>query len=396
MPQEESKSAKTQSLILLVGALLLLAGALALGIHNSPQKQAQNAAPAKNPDKPSPAIEAPLFRRERSLMGTIWSVQIAGVSDERAAAEAADRALDEVDRLENLLSEWRPETEISRVNQAAGKHAVHVGRELMDCVNASIAVAKWSDGAFDISWAALRGVWDFSAASNHTPPTHEAVQKLLPLWNYRNIEIDEAASTIFLKREGMQIGLGGVAKGYALDRAGEILQHAGFANFMIFGGGQILAHGSRGARAWRIGVQHPRKQSYFAFVEVNNASVSTSGDYEHWYEHDGVRYHHIIDPHTGFPSNASASVTLIAPTALWADAVDTAVFILGPKRANELLPSAPGGPFEAVIVDPAMRVSTTPGTEQRLFMHATLSTDHIIGDDLPRGTDEHFAGTLSP
>jgi thiamine biosynthesis lipoprotein len=305
--------------------------------------------------------------------------------DEQAGKVASNKALDEVARLETLLSEWKPDSEVSHVNAQAGIAPVHVGEELMTCVTTSLQVARWSDGAFDISWAALRDLWDFGPDSRHVPPTKEAVKARLPLWNWRNIIVDAAKSTIFLKQRGMQIGLGGIAKGYALDRAADIIKKAGFNDFLIFGGGQVLVHGLRGKRMWRVGIQHPRDASYFAFVDATDASVSTSGDYEHSYFYQGKRYHHIIDPATGFPSEKTASVTVIASTGLWADAVDTAVFILGPKRGLDALAKAPGGPIDGIMVDPELRVSATVGAARKLVFSTHLDAELHIGTPLEPG-----------
>jgi thiamine biosynthesis lipoprotein len=331
-----------------------------------------------------PGTEPPMHRTERYLMGTVWMVGISG-GDEQAGAAASARALDEVARLEGVLSEWKPDSEISRVNAAAGVAPVRVGSDLMACVQASLVVARWSDGAYDISWAALRDLWDFGPQSRHVPPSRQAVKARLPLWNWRNIEVDLAKSTLFLRKPGMQIGLGGIAKGYALDRASEIIRAAGFEDFLIFGGGQVLVHGHRGKRLWRVGIQHPRDAAYFGFVDVTDSSVSTSGDYEHSYFYEGKRYHHIIDPATGFPSESSASVTVIASTGLWADAVDTAVFILGPRRGLAALAKAPGGPIDGIVVDPELRVSATPGAAQRLVLSTHLEAGNRIGTPLQPG-----------
>jgi thiamine biosynthesis lipoprotein len=378
-------------------ALIGVAGALALAFSRSPERRRPRPAPRDElveieiltPDAGAPdgAVAPggelpPMTGGDRQLMGSPWHIGISGARDPAAARAAIERAFDEVARLESLLSEWRSTSEISRVNAAAGGAPVRVGPELLACVKASLDVARWSDGAFDISWASLRGLWDFSRDSAHIPPTREAVRAKLPLWNWRNILVDEAARTIRLREPGMAIGLGGVAKGYALDRIAEILVAAGFPDFVVFGGGQVLVGGKRGGRGWRVGIQHPRSPDrYFAFVEVEGpASISTSGDYEHSWEHEGRRYHHILDPRTGFPSERSASVTVISPTALWADAVDTAVFILGPRRGIAALRDAPGGPHEAIVVDPSLRLSATTGTERRLVMRATLDADHRLGD----------------
>lgn len=332
-------------------------------------------APDRAPDLatavPDPPSELVLHKVERTLMATPWAVTIVGGDAERARA-AGERALDEVARLEALLSEWQPDSEISRVNRAAGGAPVKVGPELLACVRASLEIARWSDGAFDISWASLRGLWDFSARSAHVPPSPARVRERLPLWNYRNIVIDEAAGTLLLRQPGVQIGLGGVAKGYALDRAGAVLQEAGFTNYVLFAGGQVLVHGRRGDRPWRIGIQHPRAAGQFAYVELTEGSVATSGDYEHAYRHGGRTYHHILDPKTGFPSRRSAAVTLVAPTALWADAVDTALFVMGPKAALAAIDHAPGGPHAAAIIDPTLHLHVTDRLREKLTMLAPL------------------------
>jgi thiamine biosynthesis lipoprotein len=332
---------------------------------------------------------------ERRLMGTVWRVGVAGARDPADARAAMERGLDEVARLETLLSEWRPDSELSALNRRAGGEPMRIGPELLACLVASLEVARWSDGAFDVTWAVMRDLWDFSPGSRRIPPTAEQVRARLPLWNWRNLVVDVASSTAVLREPGMAVGLGGIAKGYALDALGESIRASGYTDFIVFGGGQILVSGKRGTRPWRVGIQHPRDPGrYFAYVEVEGpASVATSGDYEHAWEHEGVVYHHILDPRTGFPSRRSASVTVISPTALWADAVDTAVFIMGPARGIAALASAPGGPHEAIVVDPELRLSTTPGTERRLVMRAALDAEHRLGGWVDEGD---APGTLPP
>jgi thiamine biosynthesis lipoprotein len=397
---------KMRKSVLILAGVIALVGVVALGRVRGPRRRA-TLPPARVAEPAAPVLtaipprlppnvttapvggdegapEPPMHRTERSLMGTVWMVGISG-GDEQAGKIASNAALDEVARLEAILSEWRPDSEVSHVNAQAGIAPVHVGEELMTCVKASLAVARWSDGAFDISWAALRDLWTFGPDVQHVPPTKEAVRARMPLWNWHNIIVDEAKSTIFLKVRGMQIGLGGIAKGYALDRAADIIKKAGFNDFLIFGGGQVLVHGLRGKRMWRVGIQHPRDASYFAFVDATDASVSTSGDYEHSYFYQGKRYHHIIDPATGFPSEKTASVTVIASTGLWADAVDTAVFILGPKRGLDALMKAPGGPIDGVMVDPELRVSATVGAARKLVFSTHLDAELHIGAPLAPG-----------
>ncbi|MCS6800204.1 MAG: FAD:protein FMN transferase, partial [Myxococcota bacterium] len=169
----------------------------------------------------------------------------------------------------------------------------------------------------------------------------------------------------------------------AIDRAAEVLRARGFTRFLIFGGGQIYAGGARPDRPWRVGIQHPRANDYVAMLEVTDASVATSGDYEHAFIYEGRRYHHIIDPATGFPSDRSASVTVVSPSALWADAVDTALFVMGPERGLSRLATAPGGPYDAVFIDPQMRVHLSPQVAPKLRWRWRLDTDGRLLEPLP-------------
>ena len=201
------------------------------------------------------------------------------------------------------------------------------------------------------------------------------------LIDYRKIELDEEAKTIFLKEPAMAIGTGGIAKGYALDRAGDILQRAGIESYMLFGGGQVQVHGMRGERPWRVGIQHPRRETeYFAFFESEGGSISTSGDYERvYFDARGKRWHHILDPRTGLPVERTMSVTLTAPDGLYADALSTACFVLGPQRALQMLRRIPYT-AEVVMVDSSCRLSTTEGTEQRLQMRVELERGQRLPD----------------
>ncbi len=338
-----------------------------------------NDAPPPPPPRHDPPPETPpagaLVKRSRPLMGTVFSFSVADAT-EAAAEPALLASLDEVARLESMLSEWIPDSEVSRINAQAGIAPVVVSEDLITVVKASLDVARRSEGAFDITWAALHGLYMFRE-DEHRHPTPRELAERLPLIDYRDVIVDEQAHTVFLRRAGMKIGLGGIAKGYALDRAADVLKRAGFMNFLLFGGGQVLVNGRRGGRPWRIGIQHPRQADYFAFFEAESGSVATSGDYEHFFIDDrGKRWHHIIDVRTGMPSEASLSVTVHAPTGLLADAVDTAVFILGPTRGLAMLAAMPER-IEAVIVDPRFRIVTTPGTNERL-RYSTPIEDGVL------------------
>jgi len=317
-----------------------------------------------------------LFTRSRPLMGTVFIIKVD--AEPAVAAPAIDDAFEEIARLEDVLSEWRPDSEISRINQNAGQSPVQVGEDVFRVVKAGVDVSRWSRGAFDLSWAALRGLYDFRPGRQRVPDRSEVRPRLRHI-DYRKIRLDEEARTVFLEDEGMAIGTGGIAKGYALDRAGRILREAGIESYMLFGGGQVQVYGMRGDRPWRVGIQHPRNEStYFAFFESDGGSISTSGDYERVFvDSRGKRWHHILDPRTGLPVERTMSVTLLAPDGLHADALSTAAFVLGPRRALEMFARIDYR-AEAVMVDDRCRMFATPGTEERLQMRVELDRRNTL------------------
>ncbi len=374
---------------------LWLCAALALAgcseSHDAPEPSSRHAAaeaqepvrtPAAHETAPTPADEVHLVTRERPIMGTVFRITVAGMGDAQAEP-LIERALDEIARLEAVLSEWQDGSEISAINHAAGQpEPIHVSPDTLRVVEAGLDVSRWSEGAFDLSWAALRGLYTFQPGERRVPPLSE-VQERLQRVDWHQIFVDRDASTVRLGRAGMAIGTGGIGKGYALDRAGEVLRAGGADSYMLFGGGQVQVHGLKGDRPWRVGIQHPRDpRSYIGFLEVTDRSISTSGDYEHAFVDDeGRHWHHIIDLSTGLPATRSVQVTLLAPEGIYADALSTASFIMGPERAIEMLGRVPGHP-EAVIIDPDLRVWTTPGTREHLHLRVQLQDGRLPG---PRG-----------
>jgi thiamine biosynthesis lipoprotein len=322
-----------------------------------------NAAPAK----PS------LVALSREIMSTWWEIKIEQSGREAEAKKAITEALDEIVRLEDVLSEWRPGTEISRINDAAGTPtAVPIGPDTFENMRVGMEISKLSGGAFDLSWAAMRGLYRFDKDAKPSLPDPKLVKEKRALVSYRNIVFDEAAHTVRLKKKGMALGTGGIAKGYALDRAAAIVERAGFSNYLMFAGGQVQVHGSREGRAWRVGIKHPRHlERHIGAFEVHDASIATAGDYEHAYVIEGRRLHHIIDPATGYPATRSASVTLIARQGIYADGLDNACFIVGPERCIAMLAKLPDSP-QAVIIDPEMRVFMTPGMVDKVRFDPAL------------------------
>lgn len=308
-------------------------------------------------------------------MSTVFRIQVEAPPDH--AENVIRDAFREIERLETVLSEWREGSDIAEVNALAGKKAVKVSDDALRVIDAGLDVSMWSRGAFDLSWAALWGLYDFRPDSIKIPRPND-VKARLALIDYKNIRVSKKYNTVFLKKRGMAIGTGGIAKGYALDKAGAIMRGGGVDNYMIFGGGQVQVHGRRDGRPWRVGIQHPRDpKSYFAALESTGASFSTSGDYEHAvFDGTGKRWHHIIDPKTGRPADKSLSVTIMTAEGIYADALSTAAFVLGPKKALTML-SRIAYPAEAVIVGADCRVYMTPKAKRRIRWNVELDNGRL-------------------
>jgi thiamine biosynthesis lipoprotein len=291
--------------------------------------------------------------------------------DEAAIHRAFDACVAEIRRIETLMTTWRPDSELSRVNAAAAKAPVQVSQETFDIVKESVHASEISEGAFDITFESLHGLWKFDEDLDPHPPTDAQIRAKLPLVGYRHIHLDAAARTVYLDQAGTKISLGGIAKGYAVDRAAKVLRDAGLVSFYVQAGGDLYAAGTKPDGApWSAGIRDPRgpEGQYFAVIALQDHAFSTAGDYERSYVIDGKRYHHIIDPKTGKPATASRSVTIYAPTALLADEIDDAVFILGPDKGMKLVDSLEG--VGAVIVDAKNGVHVSKRLEGPLHLTA--------------------------
>lgn len=262
---------------------------------------------------------------------------------------AFDAAVREMERIENEMSEWKEGTPVSNINKNAGKEAVVVPEELFNVISSAQKVSELSNGAFDISWAVMRGLWKFGKDEEHVPSDDEIKQRL-PLVNYKNIELNGKNKTVFLKKEGMAIGLGAIAKGYAVDMAMQKMVNMGIKNAIIKAGGDMRIQGTKEGKPWDIGIKHPRdKNKLLGKLNLSNISISTSGDYERYFIKDSILYHHIMNPKTGYPSKECQSVTILAPDTMTSDALSTAVFVLGPEEGMKLIKSLPG--IKGIIAD---------------------------------------------
>lgn len=292
---------------------------------------------------------------EEKAMGTrVTLASFTTASFGRDAVEAKLRkAHQEIVRLEELMTTWRESSEVSRVNAAAGKGAVTVGPETFEVIEKSLWAGKISGGLFDITFDAMKGVWKFDEGAEARIPDTSAVNAARKLIDYRKIEIDGEARTVRLSTAGMRINLGGIAKGYAVDRAARLLEREGLNAYFVQAGGDLYVRGRKpDGQAFRVGVRDPRSRDpndYFALIDVTDHSFSTAGDYERSFVKKGKRYHHIIDPRTGFPGTRARSVTVWADDAFTADAIDDAVFLMGPEEGLALVESLPG--VGAIVVD---------------------------------------------
>ena len=264
------------------------------------------------------------------LMGTTVDLN-AWHSDVRACQQAAYHAFREMERVEGLLSFQKEDSEISRINRAAGRAAVKVSPEAYEIIRRSQHYSESLNGWFDITVGPLSELWGFSGEGDPQLPDSSLIASLLNLINFRDIELIPADTSVFLPRAGMKIDLGGIAKGYAIDRGVAVLQAKGVGTFLLNAGGDVYASGLKnGTAKWRIGVKHPRRlQELIAILELSDAAVATSGDYERYFEREGKRYHHILDPRSGYPAGNCRSVTVVAKTAEEADALATCLFVAG-------------------------------------------------------------------
>lgn len=263
------------------------------------------------------------------------------VPDDARARTAAEIVRSVFVEIDGMMSEWKPGSPLSAVNANAGVSPVRVPAELLGLIEESLALGAATEGAFDITWAALWGVWDFRSETPSVPDESE-IEARRGLVDYRRVVVDRVAGTVFLPEAGMLIGLGAIAKGYALDVAAARLRAERFTDFLIVAGGQVYGAGDRDGRPWRVGIRSPRGGEHgeagdtFAVIELRDRSASTSGDYERFFEIEGERYHHVIDPRTGWPSRGAMSATVVAERATLADALSTAGLVMGVERAFDL------------------------------------------------------------
>lgn len=299
-----------------------------------------------------------LQRVEDGIMGTRIVVEL--WADDRAKGNAAIEAvLTEMRRIDASMSTYKSTSEVSRVNAEAAQRAVTIGPELFDLLTQAAEFSRITQGAFDITYASVGYMYDYR---QHLRPSDAQIAKALPGIDYRHVMLDPKARTVKFSQPGVRIDLGGIGKGHAVDRGIAILQARGFKQALVTAGGDSRIVGNRFGQPWVVGIRHPdRKDEVIAKIPLEDAALSTSGDYERYFDENGVRYHHILDPHTGKTARKVRSATIIGPTATRTDGLSKTAFVLGAEQAIELYNRMEG--IDAVLVTPDGRVLYTKGLE---------------------------------
>lgn len=289
-----------------------------------------------------------VIKRKAVLMGSLFDITIVE-KDSVVAQHQIERVIEEVKRIEHLISEWDSTSQISAVNRNAGIRPVVVDREVFELTRRAIAYSEQSGGAFDVSIAALDNIWVFDGSMDKMPSPQE-VEKSISNVGYQYIRLDSINSTIFLEKKGMKIGFGSIGKGYAADKGRELLQMAGVTGGIVNASGDLSAWGSQpNRRPWLVGVSNPFKRGKVVKVlKIRNGSVATSGSYEKYAEIDGYRYSHIINPETGYPSTGLTSVTITGPSAEFANALSTSVMVMGKEHGIKLVKQFDG--YKYIII----------------------------------------------
>ena len=293
---------------------------------------------------------------EANKMGTRVSVRL-WHADAEAAKRAAGAALDEIDRIERLMSTYLADSRISSINRGAATRPVVAGEELFGLIERSVQLSELSGGAFDITYDSVGRHYDFRA---RVRPDAATISADLALIDYRLIELHSDTHAVRFLADGVRINLGGIAKGYAVERAIQVLLEHGASSGAVTAGGDTRLLGSRQGAPWIVGVQNPRDDGEIAVrLPLVDEAISTSGDYERYFEEAGVRFHHIISPDSGRSASGVRSATVIGPDAVMTDGLSTAIFVLGPTAGLELLRRLPD--YEGVVIDEQQKLHFSEG-----------------------------------
>ncbi len=307
----------------------------------------------------APPALADWFSDARAMMGTEVSVHLWS-DDPETGRLALEEVFQEAARIDRLMSTYKDESEISKINRDAAEGEVVAGDELFRLIRRSLDISVLTRGAFDITYDSVGQHYDFRARQRPDVETVEAERQHI---DYRLVKLDQAASTVRFLEQGVRINLGGIAKGYVVERGIDLLQRRGIQNAIVTAGGDSRLLGDRRGRPWMVGIRDPRKDGEVAIsVPLADEAISTSGDYERYFEEDGVRYHHIIRPSTGEPASGVYSATVFGPDAVITDALSTSVFVMGVERGLTLIGSLPD--YESIVIDDEGKVFYSDGLMQ--------------------------------
>ena len=290
-----------------------------------------------------------LFTESYTLMGSAFELTVVAHDKAEAHAHIAT-AKNEIERIELLISSWDSNSETSIINQNAGIKPIKVSKELWDLIDRSQQISKITSGAFDLTFAAVDQIWKFDG-SDAVMPDADLIQASVSKIGYNQVQLNKEQSTVFLPQKGMKIGFGAIGKGYAADRAKQLLESRGVVGGIINASGDMNTWGTQpDGSPWTIGIVNPmNKEKVFSWFSLEHKAVVTSGNYEKFIRIDGKRYSHIIDPRTGIPSNGIISCTIFASKAELADALATATFVMGVESGLFLIDQLPN--TEAILID---------------------------------------------
>ncbi len=282
-----------------------------------------------------PSCKSSVHKVSRTMMGTIINLTV--ISDTEAAAGATEAAFNEIKRIDELMSSYKAGSDVSRINRFASKRAVKVNRETYLMIKRSLEISDHTEGAFDITFKSISHLWNYKS-ENFIPPSQNTIMKYKYLVNYKNIILFPDMPGIRFRNEGMKIGLGGIAKGYAIQMALKALKEKGVKAGIVDAGGDLQVFGTKFGDPWKTGLMHPRKRSLYLILNLDDMeAIATSGDYERVAVYRGERYHHIIDPRTGFPTETFSSVSVISKDPVISDSYATSIFVMGLGKAKEFL-----------------------------------------------------------
>lgn len=289
------------------------------------------------------------FKRTLILMGSRFDITVVA-SNEKEGNEYIDSAIFEITRIEKLISSWDLNSETSLINKHSGIKPIKVDKELFDLIERSIAISTLTNGAFDISYASMDRIWNYDG-SMRKMPSDEEISISIKKVGYQNISIDKEAQTVFLKLKGMKIGFGAIGKGYAADKAKALLIEKGVKAGIINASGDLNAWGKQADGSdWMVAITNPlNKNKVFSWLPINDSAIVTSGNYEKFISFDGIRYSHIIDPRTGYPSTGIISTSIMTSNAELADAISTSVFVMGVETGLDFINQLKG--VDCIIID---------------------------------------------